>query len=419
VSASWERVRALFHAALEQPADARSAFLTTACEGDEALRREVESLLGAHRAADQFLESPAIGLGPDHAVAAPAALQSGDRIGNFEVIGSLGAGGMGEVYRARDERLRREVAIKLLPRALADDPQRLARFERESRMLAALNHPHIATIHCVEHAEGLHALVMELVEGPTLADRLARGALGWRETLGFARDLASALEASHDKGVVHRDLKPANIKFSSTGSLKLLDFGLAKERTEPEPAGDTSATRSADALKTADGWVVGTSAYMSPEQTRGLPVDKRTDIWAFGCVLFEMLTGTRAFPGRTIPDTAEAVLERQPDWTSLPTTTPDTMRRLLQRCLEKIGSAGSMTSPTRGSKSRTCCRRGRRSPAPPDRAEQATGSSDWRRWWRSPPGRPRSDGGCARSSSPIVPRFGSREAPGFSRPARR
>jgi eukaryotic-like serine/threonine-protein kinase len=335
VNTSWERVRALFHAALEQPDDARTAFLTSACEGDEAIRREVESLLGAHRAADRFLESPAISFDPDHAVAATAAFQPGDRIGNFEVIGSLGAGGMGEVYRARDEKLRREVAIKLLPRALADDPQRLARFERESRILAALNHPHIATIHSVEHAEGVHALVMELIEGPTLADRLARGALGWREALRFARELASALEAAHDKGVVHRDVKPANIKFSSSGSLKLLDFGLAKERTEHEPAADASSPRPADALKTTDGWVLGTCAYMSPEQARGLPVDKRTDIWAFGCLLFEMLTGRRTFGGATVSETIAAVLEHEPEWTALPDATPNMVRRLLRRCLEK------------------------------------------------------------------------------------
>ena len=332
---SWERVRALFHAALEQPAEARTAFLTGACDGDEAIRREVESLLGAHRAADRFLENPAISLEPDHTVTGSAALQPGDWIGNFEVIGPLGAGGMGEVYRARDERLRREVAIKILPRALAGDPQRLARFERESRILAALNHPHIATIHSVEHAEGVHALVMELVEGPTLADRLAGGALGWPAACGFARELASALEAAHDKGVVHRDLKPANVKFSSSGSLKLLDFGLAKERTEPEPAGDPLSPRPSDTLKTDGGWILGTCAYMSPEQARGLPVDKRTDIWAFGCLLFEMLTGKRAFAGGTIPETISAVLESEPDWTLLPPPTPAGVVRLVRRCLVK------------------------------------------------------------------------------------
>jgi serine/threonine protein kinase len=334
VSSSWERVRALFHAALDQPADARVAFLSSASDGDESIRREVESLLAAHGASDGFLESPAVDLDAD-CVAARSQLEAGDRFGNFEVIGSLGAGGMGEVYRARDAQLRREVAIKLLPRALADDLRRLTRFERESRILAALNHPHIATIHSIEHADGLHALVMELVEGPTLADRLKHGGLDWREALVLARELAGALEAAHDKGVVHRDLKPANIKFSSSGRLKLLDFGLAKELADQDAAVAPSARQPADALKTIDGLVLGTCAYMSPEQARGLPVDKRTDVWAFGCLLFEMLAGRRAFAGETVTETMTAVLEREPDWLGLPEETPQTVRRLLRRCLEK------------------------------------------------------------------------------------
>jgi eukaryotic-like serine/threonine-protein kinase len=334
VSSSWERVRALFHAALEQPADARVAFLSSSCEGDEGIRREVESLLAAHGASDGFLESPAVDLGADHADTT-SQLEAGVRFGNFEVIGSLGAGGMGEVYRARDAQLGREVAIKLLPRGLADDPRRLARFERESRILAALNHPNIATIHSIEHADGLHALVMELVEGPTLADRLKHDALGWRDALVLARDLAGALEAAHDKGVVHRDLKPANIKFTSSGSLKLLDFGLAKERVEQQPASAPSSEQPTDILKTTDGLILGTCAYMSPEQARGLPVDKRTDVWAFGCLLFEMLAGRRAFAGETVPETMTAVLEREPDWAGLPEETPPTVQRLLRRCLEK------------------------------------------------------------------------------------
>jgi serine/threonine protein kinase/Tol biopolymer transport system component len=334
VSSNWERVRAIFHAALEQPADARVAFLSSASDGDEDIRREVESLLAAHRASDGFLESPAVDLDAD-VVGAPSQLEAGDRVGNFEVIGPLGAGGMGEVYRARDVQLRREVAIKLLPRALADDPRRLTRFERESRVLAALNHPHIAAIHSIEHADGLHALVMELVEGPTLADRLRHGALEWREALVLARELAGALEAAHDKGVVHRDLKPANIKFSSSGRLKLLDFGLAKELAERESAAVPSASQPADVLKTIDGLVLGTCAYMSPEQARGLPVDKRTDVWAFGCLLFEMLAGRRAFAGETVSETITAVLEREPDWSALAEEIPQTVRRLLRRCLEK------------------------------------------------------------------------------------
>jgi Tol biopolymer transport system component len=331
---NWERVREVFHAALELPIEARARFVAGACEGDASIRREVESLLDAARAAPEFLERPAIDVDPDKGDTR-SELQPGDRIGTFEVIGSLGAGGMGEVYRARDTRLQREVAVKLLPRALADDPQRLARFERESRILAALNHAHIATIHSVEHADGRHALVMELVEGPTLADRVKRGALEWRDALAVARDLAEALEAAHDKGVVHRDLKPANIMFSAAGRLKLLDFGLAKDRGTHEPAGTLSTSATADALKSSDGWIFGTCAYMSPEQARGLPVDKRTDIWAFGCLLFEMLTGRRAFAGETTGETIAAVLGREPDWTALPVAMPHAVRRLLRRCLEK------------------------------------------------------------------------------------
>jgi eukaryotic-like serine/threonine-protein kinase len=334
VSSSWERVRALFHSALEQPADARVAFLSSSCEGDESIRREVESLLVAHGASDGFLESPAVDLGADQ-VDTTSQLEAGVRFGNFEVIGSLGAGGMGEVYRARDAQLRREVAIKLLPLTLADDPRRLARFERESRILAALNHPNIATIHSIEHADGLHALVMELVEGPTLVDRLRHGALEWRDALVLARELGGALEAAHDKGVVHRDLKPANIKFTSSGSLKLLDFGLAKERVEQQLASAPSSEQPTDILNTTDGLILGTCAYMSPEQARGLPVDKRTDVWAFGCLLYEMLAGRRAFAGETVSETMTAVLEREPDWVALPEETPQTVRRLLRRCLEK------------------------------------------------------------------------------------
>ena len=355
VSANWERIRALFHAALEQPVDARASFLTSACDGDQSTRREVESLLAAHGASDGFLESPAVGLDTGR-VAARSQLEAGDRFGNFDVVGSLGAGGMGEVYRARDAQLQREVAIKLLPRVLADDPRRLTRFERESRILAALNDPHIATIHSIEHADGLHALVMELVEGPTLADRLTQGALAWRAALALASELAGALEAAHEKGVVHRDLKPANIKFSSAGRLKLLDFGLAKEpQTTMHVA--PSARQPADVLKTIDGLILGTCAYMSPEQARGLPVDKRTDVWAFGCLLFEMLAGRRAFAGETVPDTITAVLEREPDWSA----SRKKRRRRPDGCSgaawKRIRITGCMTSPTRASKSTTRWRR--------------------------------------------------------------
>jgi Tol biopolymer transport system component len=330
--AQWDRVRTLFHEALDRPPAERAAFLANACGDDVGLLSEVESLLAAGTAAAGFLETPVHRVSLNDAQLPAPVLQPGDRIGAFDVIGALGSGGMGEVYRARDQKLGREVALKLLPPAFANDPQRLARFERESRILASLNHPHIAAIHSVEQLDGIHVLVLELVEGPTLADRLVRGALTADEAIRISTQLASALEAAHDRGVVHRDLKPANIKISASG-IKLLDFGLAKEDTH---AGahlpDTPGPR---LDRTTDGLILGTCPYMSPEQARGEPVDKRTDIWAFGCVLFEMLSGRRAFSGETPSDTIVAVLERQPDWSRLPASTPAGVARVLRRCLEK------------------------------------------------------------------------------------
>ena len=293
------------------------------------IRREVESLVEAHAAAGGFLETPAFRVAAEVPVA--PALQPGDRVGSFEVIGILGRGGMGEVYRARDATLDRDVAIKVLPRALAADPQRLARFERESRILASFNHPDIAAIHSVEQIDGVRFLILELVEGPTLADRLRAGPLPPEETLIVAVALAGALEAAHGRGIVHRDLKPANIKLTASSGIKLLDFGLAKELVEH----DVARPGAQAAEGTIDGLIFGTCAYMSPEQARGKPVDKRTDIWAFGCVLFEMLTGRRAFRGETPSDTIAAVLEREPDWSRLPDATPLRIRRVLRRCLEK------------------------------------------------------------------------------------
>jgi eukaryotic-like serine/threonine-protein kinase len=331
-SVEWERVRTLFQAALEQPQGKRDLFLSTACQDDERLRREVTSLLAAHAAAGGFLETPAVRFEDRPVAGPPLALQPGNRVGTFEVLAPLGAGGMGEVYRAHDSQLGRDVAIKLLPPAFAADPQRLARFERESRILASLNHPNIATIHSIEHVDGLRLLVLELVEGPTLADRLRSGPVPVPEALAIVRQLTEALEAAHERGVVHRDLKPANVKLSPSGRVKLLDFGLATERLpfdverdgRPEVGPFTSA-----------GLILGTCAYMSPEQARGQPVDKRADIWAFGCILFELLTGRRAFRGDTASDTIVAVLERQPDWSLLPEALPVSIRLLLRRCLEK------------------------------------------------------------------------------------
>ena len=260
------------------------------------------------------------------------ALQPGTRLGPYEIVALLGRGGMGEVYRARDVKLNRDVAIKVLPDHLARDRDRLARLHREAQVLAALNHPHIAHIHGLEDSRGVPALVLELVEGPTLADRIANRPLPVREALEIARQIADALEAAHERNVIHRDLKPANIKISSDGTVKVLDFGLAKAITADAPAPDLSLIT---AEATNEGIVLGTAAYMSPEQARGHTVDKRTDVWAFGCVLFEMLAGSRPFAGDTVSDTIASILTRDPNWNLLPSGTPAGAARLLRRCLEK------------------------------------------------------------------------------------
>jgi serine/threonine protein kinase len=222
-------------------------------------------------------------------------LTVGTRIGPYEIVSALGAGGMGEVYRARDQRLDRSVAIKVLPEALATDPERIARFEREAKTLAALNHPHIAHIHGLEESDGRCALVMELVDGPTLADRIAKGPLPLDEALPIARQIAEALEAAHEQGIVHRDLKPANVKVRDDGTVKVLDFGLAKaleSTTTSNPNVTQSPTITTPAMMTSVGVILGTAAYMSPEQAKGRPADKRSDVWAFGCVLYEMRSMT-------------------------------------------------------------------------------------------------------------------------------
>jgi Tol biopolymer transport system component len=268
-------------------------------------------------------------------------LSIGARIGSYEIVSPLGAGGMGEVYRARDLKLGRDVAIKILPAAFAADPDRLARFEREARLLGSLNHPNLATIHGVEDAGGIYALVMELIDGPTLAEKLGRvGQVGQAgqvglplaEVLAIARQIADALDAAHEKGIVHRDLKPANIKQTTDGTVKVLDFGLAVPVAQSAPNRSDLPTVN---VRSEAGTIVGTTAYMSPEQARGLSVDKRTDIWAFGCVLFEMLTGRPAFDGATASDVMARVIEREPGWSHLPASTPAAVRRLLHRCLEK------------------------------------------------------------------------------------
>ncbi len=262
-------------------------------------------------------------------------LATGARLQHYEILGPLGAGGMGEVYRAVDSKLRREVAIKVLPPAFSRDASRLARFEREAHVLASLNHPHIAAIYGLEHADGVRFLVLELVEGPTLADRLKSGPIEISEALRIASEIAEALEAAHEKGVVHRDLKPANIKLTTGGKVKVLDFGLAKAVGDPEPSSDASNSPTLTMQETSAGIILGTAAYMSPEQAEGKPVDKRADIWSFGIVLYEMLSGRRCFDGKTVSHVLVHVIEQEPDWSKLPDSLPSGLRDLLKRCLEK------------------------------------------------------------------------------------
>jgi eukaryotic-like serine/threonine-protein kinase len=326
----------VYHSALEKSPAERDAFLTEACAGDDALRQEVESLLAYESASSQFLGRPAAAVVAG-GLARPDAV--GRHLGPYTIVAPLGAGGMGEVYRARDSKLGRDVAVKILPLHFTADHERRARFAREARTLAILNHPHIGAIYGLEETDGVSALVLELVEGQTLADRLERGALRIPQALAIARQIAEALDTAHEKGIVHRDLKPANIVLqgsfdglSADVRAKILDFGLAKTMTLDLASPPTQGP-SRDG--TADGRILGTPAYMSPEQARGLSVDKRTDIWAFGCVLFEMVTGLRAFDGATATDTLASVLEHEPDWTTLPPQTPPSIRALLDRCLRK------------------------------------------------------------------------------------
>jgi serine/threonine protein kinase len=263
-------------------------------------------------------------------------LRSGSRLGPYEVVSLIGVGGMGEVYRARDTKLKRDVALKVLPDAFIGDHDRLARFQQEAEILASLKHPHIAGIYGVEEADGIQALVLEHVDGATLADRIADGPLPLDEALRIAQEIADALEAAHEHGVIHRDVKPANIKLLSDGSVKVLDFGLAKV-LDPAAGGterSESPTITSPAL-TRMGVILGTAVYMSPEQARGRDVGKRSDIWAFGCVLYEMLAGCRAFNGNDVSETLAFVITKDPDWNALPSAVPKAILTLLRQCLQK------------------------------------------------------------------------------------
>ncbi len=324
---SWQRATNLFHAALEREPQNRQDFLDLACNGDTEMRRQVELLLAKQADAKRFLETPVVGYATvaDTTISPPPT-----QLGPFQVVCLLGAGGMGEVYRAHDRKLGRDVAIKILPPPFARDQERLTRFRREARALASLNHPNIGAIYGLEESDDAEYLVLELVEGETL-----RGPLPIRQALDYASQVAEALEAAHHRGIIHRDLKPANVKLTSQGRVKVLDFGLAKAVWGAEGNGDLSEAAQTTGGGTLIGRVLGTPGYMSPEQTRGQAVDRRTDIWAFGCLLYELLTGKRTFEGETVPATIAAVLEREPDWQALPAKTPARIRDLLRRCLEK------------------------------------------------------------------------------------
>jgi Tol biopolymer transport system component len=333
----WAQVSRLYHAALAQDANERGRFLAQACGDDDALRREVESLLAHEGTAEGFLAAPAMEVAAKVMAETSGGSLTGRQIGTYQIQSALGAGGMGDVYRARDRKLNRDVALKVLPAPFALDADRLARFKREAQILASLNHPNIAAIYGLEESNGVRALVLELVEGPTLADRIAKEPFAVSEALPIARQIAEALEAAHEHGIIHRDLKPANIKVRPDGTVKVLDFGLAKAL---EPAGSSpddasqSPTITTPAM-TGMGVILGTAAYMSPEQARGKTVDKRADVWAFGCVLYEMLTAQRAFGADDVASTLARVVEREPDFDALSPAVPARVRQALRVCLRK------------------------------------------------------------------------------------
>jgi len=337
----WRLIERTYDAALEREGQARSAFLNEACANDEELRSEVEALINQDRQDSSFIEAPALEiaaramaddlLSPDFSKMSkgPSALQ---QIGPYTVLALLGKGGMGAVYRARDSKLKRDVAIKVLPDGFSQDPERVSRFQREAEVLASLNHPHIAAIYDLAQFGELRFLVLELVEGETLDDRLSRGPVPIEEALRIGMQITEALEAAHEKGIIHRDLKPANIKITPQSDVKVLDFGLAKV-VDAEGAGSSNVPTKT--TMTTLGVVLGTAAYMSPEQVRGENADKSSDVWAFGCVLYQLLTGCPVFNGESVGEILGEVLKTEPEWRRLPAETPDGIRRLLRRCLRK------------------------------------------------------------------------------------
>jgi serine/threonine protein kinase len=335
----WQQIKRLYNEALDLDSDGRETLLSQACAGDESLRTEIERLLGHQAEAGVLMERPALEvaakvLARDQAQADQASLV-GRTMSHFRIVERIGAGGMGVVYRAQDERLKRDVAVKFLPDIYAADPERLARLEREARLLASVSHPNIAAIHGLEAADEMRFLVLEHVGGETLAQKLAKGPLPLEETLEICRQIAEGVEAAHEKGIIHRDLKPANVKITPEGIVKVLDFGLAKAFRDVQSTTDATQLPTSDAQVSRAGAILGTAAYMSPEQAKGKLVDKRTDIWAFGCILFECLTGHRPFQGETVTETLAAILTGKPDWQLLPSNARPKVQPVLQRCLQK------------------------------------------------------------------------------------
>jgi serine/threonine protein kinase len=324
----WEKIEETFHAALERPASDREAFLNTTCSGDPELRREVESLLDEFAKAGSFMDRPMTA----QSIATMSLMSlEGRKLNHYQLGSLIGSGGMAEVYRARDTKLRRDVAIKILHDAPLMDRERLDAMYREARVLASLNHPNIASIYGVEEGDGLCGLVLEFVEGETLADRLRHGPLGIGEALHVGRQIVAGLRAAHARGIIHRDLKPSNIKMSADGTVKIVDFGIAKLlRSIDTDENLSDLSRS--------GVIVGTVAYMSPEQARGKPVDARTDVWAFGCVMYEVLTGKAAFHGDSPTDIIVRIATEEPDWENiqkLASRDSADVAYLIRKCLHK------------------------------------------------------------------------------------
>ncbi|HVS61977.1 MAG TPA: protein kinase [Thermoanaerobaculia bacterium] len=327
----WRRIDEIFAEALQQPDVERARFIDQACGADSWLHSEVESLLAHHRN-DDFLETPAAAWAMAGSAGTEPATPVGERLGRFEVLEKLGAGGMGEIYLAHDPKLERRVALKLLPAHFAADPERVRRFRREALTLSALNHPNILTVYEVVEVGGQELLVSELIQGVTLREVLRRGPPPVATALDVAAQVARALEAAHRVGIVHRDVNPGNVMIRADGLVKLLDFGIAKAARGGEAA---EGGHGSPAVRTQTGMILGTVAYLSPEQARGDATGNRADIWALGCVLYEMLTARQAFPGATESDVLAAILTRDPDWGELPAHTPYLVRRLVRRCLEK------------------------------------------------------------------------------------